>query len=76
MRKAEENGYKCAGMSDILATYRIGENSLSSNKLKAAAFQWVALTEGLDISPAEAVIPFLLYMTRGITDRIKRKLKM
>lgn len=33
-------GYKCYGINDVLAQYRRTENSLSSNKLKAAKGVW------------------------------------
>ncbi|QSZ42369.1 glycosyltransferase [Sulfurimonas aquatica] len=54
------------GMLEPLATYRILENSVSSNKIKAAQYQWKIYREIEKISLLKSIYYFIQYSYNGI----------
>lgn len=56
----------CAyGIKDVLATYRIRNDSISRNKLKAALYQWYVYREMEQLSLLSSCYYFLNYMIKG-----------
>ncbi len=54
------------GILDSLATYRIRKNSVSSNKLKAAKYQWKIYTEVEKLGIIKSSYYFIHYAINGI----------
>lgn len=54
------------GLSEVLASYRIADNSVSSNKFKAALWQWKIYRDIEKISLFKSVYYFLHYAYHGI----------
>jgi teichuronic acid biosynthesis glycosyltransferase TuaG len=75
LQKSEKKGFKCAGLTDVLATYRVLDGSLSSDKKSAAKHQWNALVNHCGISKPKAAYYFITYTIRGLTDAVKMRLK-
>lgn len=73
LRLVEHKGLKAQGLTDILATYRLQEKSLSSDKSSAAKYQWKALTQECGLTKPQASYMFVSYAIRGILDRLKMK---
>lgn len=75
LRMSERKGFKVGGLTETLATYRLQDGSLSSDKKSAAQYQWKALTQECGLSNAEALLMFFSYAVRGVADRIKLRQK-
>ena len=54
------------GMLEPLATYRVLENSVSSNKLKAAQYQWRIYREVESLSLFQSLYYFIQYAYHGV----------
>lgn len=55
----------------ILASYRVNKNSLSSNKIKAAIWQWSILRKYFGLNLALSLYYFLFYIIRALSIRVK-----
>lgn len=53
------------GMNEILAQYRVRKNSISSNKLKAAKYQWKVYREVENLSLLSSIYYFINYFIYG-----------
>lgn len=65
-----KRGYKAYGILDILAQYRVRENSISANKWKAAKRVWYLYYELEDLGLFKASYYFLCYMFNAIKKRL------
>ena len=54
------------GIKDVLATYRICNNSISRNKFKAAHYQWFVYRKIEKLSLPASFYYFLHYVTKGL----------
>ena len=68
MLKKVEYAY---GIKEVLASYRIAENSRSSNKIRAVKFNWKIYREVEKLNLIESVYYFVIYLTRGIRRYMK-----
>lgn len=68
-------GYKCYGISDVLAEYRRTENSLSSNKLKAVKGVWNLYRDIEHLPLMFSCYCFIRYAILAVWKRIYVKLK-
>lgn len=59
------------GIQEILASYRITENSRSSNKIRAVKFNWKIYREVENLNLVESIYYFVIYLTRGIKRYLK-----
>lgn len=61
--KILKKGYKAKGYNDVLAYYRVRKNSVSSNKLKSAYYQWKLYREieNLTVWQSLYFFPFYIY---------------
>lgn len=64
-----KKGIMAYGMEDVIAIYRVGENSLSSNKFKALKRTW-DLYKREDINYFKKIYCFLCYIKNAIKRRI------
>lgn len=60
-----KEGYTAVCIPEVLAYYRVGNASVSSNKLKAAKWYWDILRKHENISFPKAVICFTVYMFKS-----------
>ncbi len=60
------------GVREPLAHYRILENSISRNKLQAAAWQWKIYRESESLNPIKSLYYFIHYTYNGFTKYKKR----
>ena len=70
LKTAEDKGWKCRGVYEVLARYRQQSVSLSSNKSKAAGHQWRAYRDTLSLSLPVALWCFGWYAWRGVSERL------
>lgn len=68
--KILKNGIIAYGMDEELATYRVGNKSLSHNKLKALKRTW-NLYKREDIKFTKRIYYFICYLTNAIKRRVK-----
>ncbi|MEC5425937.1 glycosyltransferase family 2 protein [Virgibacillus sp. C22-A2] len=66
-------GFRAYGLPEVLAKYRSVENSISSNKLKAAKRQWYVYRQIEKKNLLKSIWYFFNYASRGIRNRIKYK---
>jgi teichuronic acid biosynthesis glycosyltransferase TuaG len=55
-----------SGINEPMALYRLSANSLSSNKLRAAAFQWLVYRRVEKLSIPNAAVSFCRYARHGL----------
>ena len=55
----------------ILASYRVNKNSLSSNKIMAAIWQWKILRIYFELNAIYAIYYFSFYVIRSLSARIR-----
>lgn len=67
-------GFRAYGLPEVLAKYRSVENSISSNKVKAAKRQWYVYRHVEKQPLLKSVYYFLHYATKGIRNLLKFKL--
>lgn len=60
-------GVRAHNTNEVMAFYRIGTSSLSSNKLRAAKWQWNIYTKELGINKIRSFHYFLNYLVRGFS---------
>lgn len=60
-----KKGYTAYGLDEVLAYYRIGNASISSNKLKAMGFQWNIYRNIENLSLIRSLYHFMFYAYRG-----------
>ncbi|MDM1060600.1 glycosyltransferase family 2 protein [Myroides odoratimimus] len=65
-----KRGHKAYGILDILAQYRVRENSISANKWKAAKRVWYLYYELEDLGLFRSSYYFLCYMFNAIKKRL------
>lgn len=61
-----KDGFIAKGVPEVLARYRISGSSYSSNKLKAASWQWSIYRNVLKINLLRSVYYFICYAYNGI----------
>ena len=59
------------GLDEVLARYRVGEGSVSSNKLAAAKYNWTIYRKFADQSVVASAWYFTNYMVRGVLKSIR-----
>ncbi|WP_042143752.1 glycosyltransferase family 2 protein [Paucisalibacillus sp. EB02] len=69
-----KKGFRAYGLPEVLAKYRNVENSISSNKVKAAKRQWYVYRKVENQSILKSIWYFLHYASKGIRNLIKFKL--
>ncbi|SEQ77141.1 teichuronic acid biosynthesis glycosyltransferase TuaG [Piscibacillus halophilus] len=70
-----KEGYKAYGLPEVLAKYRLGHNTVSSNKLKASKSQWYVYREIEKLNVIKSLYYFVHYTFYGIKNTLKSKLK-
>lgn len=65
-----KNGFYAYGLNECLAEYRISDNSLSSNKLKALAYQWSNYRNIANLPLCTCIYYFTCYVFNAIFKRI------
>ncbi|WP_249869266.1 glycosyltransferase family 2 protein [Oceanobacillus saliphilus] len=70
-----KNGFLAYGLPEILAEYRLVDNSISSNKWKAAKRNWYVFREIEKQSLPKSIWYFSHYAVRSIRDLIKWRTK-
>lgn len=69
LKIAEEKNIKVGGLAEVLAIYRIYPRSLSSNKFKAAWYQWKLYRDIEKLSLLATCHAFLFYAWRALMER-------
>jgi teichuronic acid biosynthesis glycosyltransferase TuaG len=59
-------GHIAVGLKEVLTYYRVGENSLSSNKLKAAFYHWKVLRSTVGPNIFYTLFLFMNYVWHGV----------
>lgn len=59
------NGEKFSGLREVLADYRLSDNSVSSNKIKVALSQWDVYRTYLNFRLGPSIYHFLRYAVNG-----------
>jgi teichuronic acid biosynthesis glycosyltransferase TuaG len=70
-----KRGFLAYGLPEVLAEYRLVDNSISSNKWKAAKRNWYVFREIEEQSLPKSIWYFAHYVVLSIRDMIKWKLK-
>lgn len=73
IRSANEKNFSIIGTRDILASYRVHDESMTKNKFKAAFFQWFLYRRIEKLSFLVSVNYFIHYFSRGLLDRLIRR---
>lgn len=60
------NNVVAYNVNEVLAYYRVGNNSLSSNKLRAAKWQWNIYRNELGLSFISSALNFIIYSIKGV----------
>lgn len=66
-----KEGYRAICVPEVLAHYRVGKNSVSSNKLKSAKWYWDILRKHESISFFKASKYFISYMFKSVYKYLK-----
>lgn len=66
-----KQGYKAQNTNTVTALYRVGDHSVSSNKLKAMCWQWNILRNEMNLPSYKAVYYFIHYMVRALAKAMK-----
>ncbi|ALX49937.1 glycosyltransferase family 2 protein [Lentibacillus amyloliquefaciens] len=69
-----KRGFRAYGLPEVLAKYRSVENSISSNKVKAAKRQWYVYRQVENQNILKSLWYFFHYAAKGIRNTIKYKL--
>ncbi|QKY70436.1 glycosyltransferase family 2 protein [Lentibacillus sp. CBA3610] len=69
-----KKGFRAYGLPEVLAKYRSVENSISSNKLKAAKRQWYVYRQIENHNILKSLWYFVHYAAKGIQNLIKFKM--
>ncbi|NIK11819.1 glycosyltransferase family 2 protein [Alkalibacillus almallahensis] len=69
-------GYRAYGLPEILAKYRLGQNTVSSNKFKAAKGQWYVYRQIEKKNLLISSYYFLHYTFHGLHNALKSKMKI
>lgn len=69
--KITKTGLKAYGFPEVLAKYRLGNKSISSNKFKAAKMQWKVYREIEEQSLFKSLYYFIHYSYNGIKTTLK-----
>ncbi len=72
--KLTKQGYRAYGYPEVLAKYRLGHNTVSSNKLKAAKGQWYVYRNIENQNVLKSSYYFVHYALKGISNLLKSKL--
>lgn len=70
VKKCQELGFGFSGISAPLARYRVHNMGLSSNKRKAALYQWKLYRDVEGLSFLKSTFFFLSYVVNGLRDRL------
>lgn len=66
-----KRGYKAQNTNTVTALYRVGDHSVSSNKLQAMRWQWNILRNEMDLPVYKAVYYFIHYAVRAIAKAMR-----
>jgi len=66
-----KQGYKAQNTNTVTALYRVGDHSVSSNKLKAMRWQWNILRNEMDLPVYKAVYYFIHYAIRAFAKAMR-----
>lgn len=66
-----KEGYKAVCIPEVLAHYRVGKSSVSSNKLQSAKWYWNILRRHENIPFPRACICFVSYMFKSVVKYLK-----
>ncbi len=66
-----KQGYKARNTNTVTALYRVGDHSVSSNKLKAMRWQWNILRNEMDLPVYKAVYYFIHYAIRAFAKAMR-----
>ena len=69
-----KQGFKAYGFPEVLAKYRLGHNTVSSNKLKAAKGQWYVYRQIEHQNLLKSSYYFIHYAFKGIKNVLKTKM--
>lgn len=69
-----KRGFRAYGLPEVLSKYRIVENSISRNKMKAAKRQWYVYRQIEKQNLPKSIYYFFHYATRGLRNSIKYRL--
>ncbi|SFB27309.1 teichuronic acid biosynthesis glycosyltransferase TuaG [Lentibacillus halodurans] len=69
-----KKGFRAYGLPEVLSKYRTVENSISSNKIKAAKRQWYVYRQIEHQNLLKSLWYFLHYAAKGVQNLIKFKL--
>ncbi|MFC0091175.1 glycosyltransferase family 2 protein [Allobacillus sp. GCM10007491] len=69
-----KQGFKAYGFPEVLAKYRMGQNTVSSNKLKAAKGQWYVYRQIEHQNLLKSSYYFVHYAFKGIKNSLKTKM--
>ncbi|MES2111597.1 MAG: glycosyltransferase family 2 protein [Bacteroidota bacterium] len=70
--KILKDGHLSHGLDEVLASYRVHGNTLSSNKLKSSTFTWNILRNEEKLPLHRAVYNFLFYATNSMWKYLKK----
>lgn len=65
-------GHHCYGLDEVLASYRVHSNTVSSNKFKAASYTWHILRNEEQFSLIKSAYYFTNYMFNALSKYVKR----
>ena len=65
-------GNKCYGLNEVLSSYRVHLNTVSSNKFKAASYTWYIFRNEEGFSIIKSAYFFSFYMVNSIVKYLKR----
>ncbi|WP_051189209.1 glycosyltransferase family 2 protein [Halalkalibacillus halophilus] len=68
-------GYLAYGIPEVLAKYRLGSNTVSSNKFKAAKGQWFVYRKIEKQNLLKSAYYFMHYATHGLKNKLKSSKK-
>ena len=66
-----KRGYKALNTNTVTALYRVGDHSVSSNKLRAMRCQWNILRNEMDLPVYNAVYYFIHYAVRAFAKAMR-----
>jgi len=69
-----KKGFRAYGLPEVLAKYRIVENSISRNKMKAAKRQWYVYRQIEKENLPKSIYYFLHYAVKGVQNSLKYRL--
>ena len=66
-----KKGYKAQNTNSVMALYRVGNHSISSNKMKILSWQWNILRKEEKLPWGRAVFLYIHYAVKALLKAIK-----